>query len=68
MRIVLMGQAAFGEKVFEALLASGEEVVGVYSPPDVSAGKRNTLIALAESQGIPTRQPHKMRTLDVIED
>ncbi len=68
MRIVLMGQAAFGEKVFEALLASGEEVVGVYSPPDVSPGKSNTLVALAEAQGIPTRQPHKMRALDVIED
>jgi len=68
MRIVLMGQAAFGEKVFEALLASGEEVVAVYAPPDVSPGKSNPLMALAEAHGTPTRQPHKMRALDVIED
>jgi methionyl-tRNA formyltransferase len=68
MRIVLMGQAAFGEKVFEALLGAGEEVVAVYTPPDVSPGKSNTLVALAESQGIPTRQPAKMRALDVVED
>jgi methionyl-tRNA formyltransferase len=68
MRIVLIGQAAFGEKVFEALLGAGEEVVAVYTPPDVSPGKSNTLVALAESQGIPTRQPAKMRALDVVED
>ncbi len=68
MRIVLIGQAAFGEKVFEALLSSGEEVVAVYAPPDASPGKSNTLIALAEANGTPTRQPQKMRSLDVIED
>jgi len=34
MRIVLIGQAAFGEKVFEALLGAGEEIVAVYTPPD----------------------------------
>ncbi len=68
MRIVLIGQAAFGEKVFEALLGAGEEVVAVYTPPDASPGKSNTLVALAESRGIPTRQPAKMRALDVFED
>ncbi len=68
MRIVLMGQAAFGEKVFEALLGVGEEIVAVYTPPDVSPGKSSTLMALAESHGIPTRQPAKMRSLDVFED
>ena len=32
MRIALIGQAAFGEKVLEALLKEGEEVVVVYVP------------------------------------
>ncbi|MCK9485883.1 MAG: methionyl-tRNA formyltransferase [Dehalococcoidia bacterium] len=32
MRIVLFGQAAFGKDVLEALLAAGEEVVGVSTP------------------------------------
>lgn len=68
MRIVLIGQAAFGEKVFEALLSAGEEIAAVYTPPDTSPGKSNTLVALAEAHGIPTRQPKKMRALDVIED
>jgi methionyl-tRNA formyltransferase len=68
MRIALIGQAAFGEKVFEALVGSGEEVVAVYAPPDVPSGKGNTLAALAEASGIPTRQPQRMRALDVVED
>jgi methionyl-tRNA formyltransferase len=34
MRIVLIGQAAFGRKVLEALLNKGERVVAVYVPPD----------------------------------
>lgn len=68
MRIALIGQAAFGEKVFEALLGGGEEIVAVYTPPDASPGKSNKLVALAESHGIPTRQPAKMRAPDVIED
>jgi methionyl-tRNA formyltransferase len=68
MRIALIGQAAFGEKVFEALLAAGEEIVAAYTPPDASPGKSNTLVALAQSHGIATRQPAKMRALEVFED
>ncbi len=34
MRIVLIGQAAFGEKVLQALLQRGEQVVGIYVPVD----------------------------------
>ncbi len=68
MRIVLIGQAAFGEKVFEALLSAGEEIVAVYTPPDVAPGKSNGLVTLAEARDIAIRQPQKMRALDVIED
>jgi methionyl-tRNA formyltransferase len=32
MRIVLFGQAAFGKDVFDALIAAGEDVVGVSTP------------------------------------
>ena len=31
MRIICIGQAVFGEKVLEALIEMGEEVVGVYT-------------------------------------
>ncbi len=32
MRIVLIGQAPFGARCLEALLASGEEIAAVYTP------------------------------------
>ena len=66
MRIVLIGQAAFGEKVLEAVLDAGEEVVGVFCPPDVS-GKPNALRQLAERYNIPVHQPQRMRDLEVFE-
>ena len=60
MRIVLIGQAAFGEKVLAALLEKGEEVVGVFCPPD-PAGKPGGLKLLAESSGVTVHQPARMR-------
>ena len=34
MRIVMIGQEAFGGKVLEALTEQGENVVGAFVPPD----------------------------------
>ncbi len=68
MKIALIGQAAFGEKVLEALLHAGEEIAVVYMPPDSAAGKANTFKELAESKGIPVRQPARMRDPEVFED
>jgi len=67
MRIVLIGQAAFGEKVLEALTKRGEEVVGVYTPPDVP-GKANPLKTLALKLGIPVFQPRRMRDPEVYDE
>ncbi len=68
MRIALIGQAAFGEKVLEALLAEGEEVAVVYMPPDAPGSKGNSFRELAEAKGIPVRQPARMRDPEVYED
>lgn len=57
MRIVLIGQAAFGAKVLEALQEAGKEVVAVYAPPDRPGGKGDPLKELALSRGLPVRQP-----------
>ncbi|MBA7540478.1 Methionyl-tRNA formyltransferase [subsurface metagenome] len=64
MRIVLIGQAAFGEKVLRALSGKGKEIVGVYTPPDIP-GKANPLKELAVQLGIPTFQSKRMRALEV---
>jgi methionyl-tRNA formyltransferase len=65
MRIVLMGQAAFGQKVLETLLNKGEQVVTVYVPPDKQGAKPDPLKELAQQQRIPVFQPLRMRDPDV---
>ncbi|HVP78348.1 MAG TPA: methionyl-tRNA formyltransferase [Thermodesulfobacteriota bacterium] len=58
MRIVVVGQGPFGEKVLEALLKKGEGVVGTFSPPD----KRGEgMSVLAEKSGIPFFRPSLMK-------
>ena len=64
MRIVLIGQAAFGEKALQALNEKGEEVIGVYTSPDI-LGKTNPLKELAVQLGIPAFQPKRMRAPEV---
>lgn len=68
MRIALIGQAAFGEKVLEALLKEGEKVVVVYCPPDAPNGRKDPLGELAEKNDIPVRKPARMRNPEVFED
>lgn len=67
MRIVCIGQAAFGERVLRKLTERGEEVVAVYTPQD-TAGKRNPLKELAIHMGIPVFQPRSMRVPEVYEE
>ena len=58
MRIVIVGQGPFGEKVLEALIQKGEEIVGIFSPPD----KRGEgMKSLAEKSGIPFFCPSLMK-------
>jgi methionyl-tRNA formyltransferase len=62
MRIILVGQGPFGEKVLEALLKKGEEVVGSFLPPDKRGeGMKN----LAEKSGTPFFRPNLMKDSQV---
>jgi methionyl-tRNA formyltransferase len=58
MRIVLVGQGPFGEKVLEVLLKGGEDIVGSFSPPDK---KGEAIKVLAEKFGIPFFRPNLMK-------
>ncbi|MCX8118766.1 MAG: methionyl-tRNA formyltransferase [Desulfobacterota bacterium] len=62
MRIVIVGQGPFGEKVLERLLQKGEQVVGVFAPPDK---RGEPLRKLAEKSGIPAFQPSLMKAPEV---
>jgi methionyl-tRNA formyltransferase len=66
MRIVLFGQAAFGEKVLERLIGRKEDVIGVCIPPD-PPGAKNPMKEMAEKAGIPVFQPKRMKGPEAFE-
>lgn len=64
LRLVVIGQAAFGEKTLERLAAK-HEVVAAYVPPDPPNGKIDPLKTKAAALGIPVHQPRSMKTDEV---
>ncbi len=68
MRIVLVGQAAFGAKSLESLLDRGENIVGAYAPPDKPGGKPDPLKEAAAARGIPLFQPSTFKDDRVFSD
>jgi methionyl-tRNA formyltransferase len=66
MRIALIGQAAFGAEVLKGLLQQGQEVVGVFCPPD-RGGKADPLKEAALAAGLPLFQPGHMRDQEAYE-
>lgn len=67
MRIVLIGQAAFGEKVLQTLAEKGEEVAGVYTISD-TPGRANPLRESALQRGVPVFQPESLKAPGVYDD
>jgi len=65
MRMVIVGQGPFGEKVLQALLQKGEDVAGVFCPPD----KRGQAMGeLSEKKGIPLFRPARMKDPQVYDE
>jgi methionyl-tRNA formyltransferase len=67
LRIVVIGQAAFGEQVFMGLRARGHDVVAVYAPPDTSQ-RPDALAAAARAAAVSCRQPASYKTDAVREE
>ena len=61
MKIVLIGQAAFAEKVLDGLRTNGHEVVAVYCPPDAPGGKLDPVKVRAQGLGIPVAQHRSLK-------
>ena len=62
MRIVIMGQAAFGAKVLETLVERGEEVIAAWLPQGKQGGKPDPLRVAADSRKIPAYQPESYKS------
>ena len=56
MRIVLIGQAAFAQRVLDGLRERGHDVAAVYCPPDAPGAKTDPLKTRSQELGIPVHQ------------
>lgn len=68
MRIVIIGQSAFGAKVLDALLEKDETVVAVYTPPDAPGRPIDAAKEVAIAKGIPIYQPQGYKEEKVLEE
>ena len=57
MRIIVMGQQAFGKAVLEAMLARGDQVVAVHCAPDKEGRPADPIKVFALEKGLPVHQP-----------
>lgn len=56
MRVAIVGQQAFGKAVLDAFAGRGDQVIGVFSPPEQPSGKADPLRAAAGERKIPVFQ------------
>jgi methionyl-tRNA formyltransferase len=68
MRTILIGQAPFGAKTFEALQDAGENIVAVYTPQDVPGAKPDPLKEAALRRGTPVFRPKTYRADQVFRE
>ena len=57
MRIIVMGQQAFGKAVVEALLNRGDDVIAVFCAPDKEGKSQDPIKEFAVQKGLPVYQP-----------
>src|SRR5579862_1082933 len=53
MRIVIVGQQAFGKAVLEAFVTRGDTIAGVFAAPEKPGARPDPLVAAAEEQKLP---------------
>ncbi len=68
MRLIVMGQQAFGKDVLEKLLDTGtDEVVAVYCEPDREGKPADPIKEFALEKGLPVHQPAKFVEQEVLD-
>jgi len=65
MRIALIGQAAFAQRVLDGLRERGHEVATVYCPPDAPGAKPDPFKVRAAELGVPVHQHRSLKGDDV---
>ena len=67
LRIALIGQAAFGESVLNALLQNYEDIAAVFCPPPNEGRPDDPLKSAADRLGVPVYQFKRMRDTEAID-
>lgn len=62
MKIAIIGQQDFGKSVLEALVARGDEIVGVFCAPEKEGAKPDPMRVAAEAHGLRTFQFPSLKT------
>jgi methionyl-tRNA formyltransferase len=65
MKILVIGQAAFGQDVFNKLREAGEDVVAVAAPAQSLSGRADRLRAAADEAGVPAFETAKLKDAEV---
>jgi methionyl-tRNA formyltransferase len=69
MRLIVMGQQAFGKSALEAILEKGDdEVVAVYCAPDKEGKPADPIKDFATEKGLPVFQPDNFKDSDVLDE
>ncbi len=66
MRLIVMGQQAFGKAVLDALLERGDNVVAVYCAPDKEGRPLDPMKEAALEKGLPLYQPANFKAPEVL--
>ena len=67
MRIVIIGQAAFGQAVLERILDAGRDnVVGAFTVPDRPGRPTDPLKESALARGVPVHHPARLRSAEAL--
>src|SRR5246127_1080855 len=67
MRIVIVGQQAFGKSVLEAFIARGDTIVGVFAAPERPGARPDPLVQAAEEKKLPVYRFAKYSDADAQE-
>ncbi len=67
MRIVIVGQQAFGKAVLDAFVARGDTVAGVFAAPEKPGARPDPLVVAAEEKKLPVHRFPKYSTPEALD-
>jgi methionyl-tRNA formyltransferase len=67
MRVVIVGQQAFGKAVLEAFIARGDTIVGVFAAPERPGARPDPLVQAAEEKKLPVYRFPKYSDAEALE-